>query len=357
MINNTTNQQPLKTLMSQETYQTPNLIKNQLKKNKDIITKCVEQIKIRKPQNAMTIARGSSDHAANFAKYLIETNIGLVTASSAPSVNTVYNSNLNLKNTLVIGISQSGKSPDICYVMNEAKKQGAITIAIVNQVDSPLAEAAEFVIPLHAGPEKAVAATKSYMCTLSALLQFIAIYKQDQKLISALDKLPSQLEEALTYDWSEAVSELKNATNMFVIARGIAFPIAQEAALKFKETSCIQAEPFSSAEVLHGPFALVKPNFPILQFIQSDQTQAENIKLAEKITSLGANTLIAYPENIHIADQNIAKTNLKLPKSIHPLTDTLMIIISFYKMANNLALSRGFDPDSPDNLKKVTETK
>ncbi len=344
-------------LMGQETNQTPGLIKDQLKKNQKIIEHITNHIKQKKPLAAMTIARGSSDHAASFAKYLIETQLGLITSSSAPSINTVYNSKLNLNNMLVIGISQSGKSPDICHVMAEAKKQGAVTIAIVNETNSPLADAAEFVIPLHAGPEKAVAATKSYMCTLSALLQFIAIYKNDNNLLSALDILPTQLEQTLKSDWSGAISELKDSTNMFVIARGTAYPIAQEAALKLKETSCIQAEPFSSAEVLHGPFALIKPNFPALIFIQNDQTKDENIKLAEKITSLGANTIIVYPENIKISNKNIAKTHLILPKSINPLTDSIMIIIAFYKMANTLAISRGFDPDSPENLKKVTETK
>lgn len=348
---------PQNNLMGQETNQTPGLIKNQLIKNKNIIEKCVDHIKQKKPLAAMTIARGSSDHAASFAKYLIETQLGLITSSSAPSVNTVYNSDLNLNNMLVIGISQSGKSPDICHVMTQARKQGAITIAIVNETNSPLADAAEFVIPLHAGPEKAVAATKSYMCTLSALLQFIAIYKNDNNLLSALDKLPSQLEKTLKSDWSDAITQLKDAKNMFVIARGTAYPIAQEAALKLKETSCIQAEPFSSAEVLHGPFALIKPNFPALIFIQNDQTKDENIKLAEKITSLGANTLIVYPNNISIPNKNIAKTHLILPESINSLTDSIVMIIAFYKMANSLAISRGFDPDSPENLKKVTETK
>lgn len=350
-------------IMAQETISAASLIAKQLVSNKNLIQNIAIKIKEKNPIAAVTIARGSSDHAANFAKYLIETQLGIVTASSAPSVHTIYNSDLNLENMLVIGISQSGKSPDICHVMQDAREKGAITLALVNTEDSPLANLAEFVIPLRAGEEKAVAATKSYMCTLSALLQFIAIYNSDNLLESALDNLESQLQQTLNIDFTPVIEALLDTMHMFVIARGVCFPIAQEAALKFKETACIQAEPFSSAEVLHGPFALVKSGFSTLQFIQKDEALAGNLELAKKMTDLGAQTIVLYPENIEekevkkLTDKQTSKLNIALPASIHPLTDPIMIIQAFYAMVNSLAVKRGFDPDNPDNLKKVTETK
>ena len=348
--------------MLQETHEAHICIQKQLKINASLIESITKHLKTKNITTAITIARGSSDHAANFAKYLLETQLGIITASSAPSVNTVYKSKINMKNMLVIGISQSGQSPDICQVMQYAKDQGAITIAIVNNASSNLARAAEFVIPIHAGEEKAVAATKSFMCTLSALLQLVGIYNSDKKLLDALNKLPEQLNMFLQSkkypQWNDAVASLKNAKNMFVIARGTSYPIAQESALKFKETACIQAEPFSSAEVLHGPFALVRPNFYILQYAQDDITLKSNLELAQKMTKLGAHTLLVYPENIKIENKsNIAQILLPIPSSLHPLTDAVMIIQAFYQMANKLAISLGFDPDNPENLKKVTETK
>ena len=358
-------------LMAQETLAAPKLIETQLVKNQPIIEQLVKYLKKHPPIAAMTIARGSSDHSATFAKYLIETQIGIITSSSAPSVNSIYKRNLQLKNVLVIGISQSGKSPDICKVMEHAKQQGAITVALVNEVKSPLADIAEFVIPLHAGPEKAVAATKSFMCTLSALLHIIASYTNNQKLLLALQQLPQQLTQITNTNWQPAVQDLMQTNNMFVIARGTSYPIAQEVALKFKETCCIQAEPFSSAEVLHGPFALIKPNFHSLMFAQKDATLTTNLELIKKMSNLKAQTLLAAPKNCFNIDTNInneqevieqikkisgASIYLPLPDSIDPLTDALMMIQAFYQMVNTLAVARGFDPDQPENLNKVTQT-
>lgn len=305
----------------------------------------------------MTIARGSSDHAASFAKYLIETQLGWVTASQAPSIITTYHSKLNLHNALVIGISQSGKSPDLCQTLSVAKASGALTVALVNQVDSPLAEIAEFVVPLHAGPEHAVAATKSYITALSALIQFVAIAKQDTVLNEALSALPDLLSQSLQMNWSAAVPELVPAVNALVLARGYGFPIAQEAALKLKETSVLHAEAFSSAEVLHGPFALMQPDFPVLQFLQDDASLSGSLALTERMTGLGANTLLAAPAGLVSATECYAKHVLPLPKSVHPIIDPLMAIQAFYMMAADLACARGYNPDQPQNLKKVTETR
>ena len=306
----------------------------------------------------MTVARGSSDHAATYAKYLLETKMGLITSSCAPSVLTLYGTNLYEEGGLIVGISQSGESPDICEMMAEARQKGTLTVAIVNLVDSPMAKAAEYVVPLHAGPELAVAATKSYISSLAALLQLITVYTEDKELSESLERLPDALRSSLEADWSKAIPRLKDIKDALVIARGYGFPIAQEAALKFKETSAIHAEAFSGAEVLHGPFALIREDYPVLMFLQNDVSLSGMLELARKIKSLGAEILMAAPKGL-LSDFQLKECStmkLPVPESVGPLCDPLMIIEAFYIMAAHLAVKRGYDPDSPDNLKKVTET-
>ncbi len=344
-------------IMEKEAISTPEILVQQFAANVAVFTALSQRLQKTPPTFAMTIARGSSDHAATFAKYLLETQLGLVTASAAPSVVTLYHADLQLKNCLVLGLSQSGQSPDIAEMLTAARRAGAITVAIVNQSDSPLAEAAEYVVPLYAGPELAVAATKSYMATLAALVHFIAIVKQDAALLQALSQLPDALRTAITMDWSTAISEYQNSHNTLVIGRGYGFPIAQEAALKFKETARIHAEAFSGAELLHGPFALVQPDFPLLMFGQHDVSLPGILELAKRVKDMGAKVMLAVPPQ---NDKNVLKDTasiiLPLPAALHPVCDPLMIIQAFYVMMARLAVARGFNPDTPANLSKVTKT-
>ncbi len=344
--------------MEQEARETPKIIAKQLQDNEKILLELCSRLEQTPPPFAVTIGRGSSDHACTYAKYLIETTTGLVTASAAPSTVSVYHANLKLKNALVIGISQSGMSPDICTIMQEARKKGAITVALVNNANSPLAKLAEFVIPLHAGAENAVAATKSYITSLTAIAHFISLLSKNKTLIANLHNLPQLLEETLTKDWNSAVQEFENVQKTLVIARGYGFPIALEAALKFKETASIQAEAFSAAEVLHGPFALIKKNHPFLIFAQNDATLDGIMELAIKIKNLGGKPILAIPENSiaqDILDQS-TYLSLPLPQSLNPILDPIMTIQAFYIMVAKLAILRGYNPDSPNNLQKVTET-
>ena len=345
--------------MEKEARQVPEVIAKQTKENLKVLTSLADRLRKSPPSFAMTVARGSSDHAATYAKYLLETKLGIVTSSAAPSVLTIYGTHLYEKGGLIIGISQSGASPDICEMMTEARKKGTLTVAIVNHVDSPMAQAAEYLVPLCAGEEVAVAATKSYLASLSALLQLITICTQEKELSGCLDRLPDVLRAALTMDWNPAIPRLKNIKDTLVIARGYGYPVAQEAALKFKETSAIHAEAFSGAEVLHGPFGLVRKNYPLLLFPQNDASLKGMLELAKKIRSLGAETLMSSPKGLLSSSQlaEAASLVLPLPESLNALCDPLMTIQAFYIMVARLAVSRGYDPDSPDNLKKVTETR
>lgn len=347
------------TLMEQESQESFSRIEKQLLSNDAIIRNICKQIKKKNPKFIVTIGRGSSDHACTFAKYVFETKLHTITASSAPSIVTLYHAPLDMSEALVIGISQSGKSPDLSEMMEEAKKTNALTIALVNQIDSPLAKIAEFTIPLCAGEEKAVAATKSYIASLSAIAHLTAHLTNDYELVEALTLLPKTLKAALTCDWTSAINLLQNAEQALIIGRGYGFPVAQEAALKLKETCAIQAEAFSAAEVLHGPFALIKKDYPFFLFAQNDQTLKGILDLTRKIDQLDGSPMLAVASNLAIFDNypDIAQFTLHLPKSIHPILDPIVAIQVFYIMTARLAVLRGHNPDAPLHLKKVTETR
>lgn len=349
------------TLMQQEALSAPEHVAQQLIENQATISALAKRIQADPPPFAFTIARGSSDHATSFAQYLFSTQLGMITASLPPSVISIYESKLNAKNALAIAISQSGASPDICETLQAARDAGAITVAIVNNINSPLANIAEFVLPMCAGEEHAVAATKTYITSLSAILQLVSALSSDKSLRQALAHLPESLVLASQCDWQVMQDELLQRNNLIVLARGLGYPVAKEAALKFKETCNIHAESFSAAEFQHGPMALVKKNFPILVFAQPDSSFSGTISTCQKLTELGADTLLAVDAiqlNLgKINDPNVARFILPLPPSLHPVCDPLLFIQAFYPMIAQLAVARGYDPDKPENLRKVTTTR
>ncbi len=216
------------------------------------------------PNLALTVARGSSDHAASYFAYLAMQHAGLPVASLPMSVVTLNRSPLRVAGQAVFAFSQSGQSPDLVDSLRILRERGALGIALVNAEDSPLEAASEFVVPLCAGAERSVAATKSFIATLSASARLLAHWQRDHALLAAGQGLAAGLEQAARLDWSPAIEVLRDCQRLMVIGRGAGYAIAQEAALKFKETSAIQAEAFSSAEVRHGPMALVEERYPLL---------------------------------------------------------------------------------------------
>jgi len=325
------------------------IVAEQLFRNEALVEDIAKQLRERQPHVIVTCARGSSDHAATYAKYLIETYAGTPTASFAPSVSSVYAAKQNMSGAVFLALSQSGASPDLLASVTAAKDAGALVIALVNVENSPLAELAHKVIPLHAGPETSVAATKSYIATLTALAHLVAAWTDSDKLRKALAALPGQLQEAWGLDWQPAVDALEAATNFFVIGRGVGLGIAQEAALKFKETAGLHAESYSAAEVRHGPMAIVDRGFPVLLFTQDDGTRAGVDDVVEDFASRGAVVIVAGKSY----DNTV---NLPSLDGVAAATAPIVFIQSFYKMVNALAVKRGYDPDSPPHLRKVTET-
>src|SRR5690349_19490471 len=298
---------------------------------------------------ALTVARGSSDHAASYFASLTMSRVGLPVASLPMSVATLQQAPLQVRNQLALGFSQSGKSPDLVGTMQALREAGALTVAAVNVPGSPLEDACEFYLPLVAGPELSVAATKSYIAMLSVSAQLVAHWQQDAALLDGLKSLPDALRRAGALDWSKAVDELRNVERMIVIGRGLGLAIAQEAALKLKETSGIQAEAFSSAEVRHGPMELIDRDYPLLVFAPRGPEQAGLLQLARDMQARGARVLLAAPEDV-------PEATLPLVSTAHAALDPIAAILSFYVMAAGLAAARGRNPDAPRHLMKVTET-
>ncbi|KQN81480.1 iron dicitrate transport regulator FecR [Sphingomonas sp. Leaf67] len=300
------------------------------------------------PALVVTCARGSSDHAATYGKYLVETLCGVPVASAAPSVASVYATRMERMNALVIAVSQSGRSPDLLRTVESYKAAGARVVALVNVEDSPLAALADTVLPLSAGPETSVAATKSFIASLTGLAAIAAHWSEDQALLTALNDLPAQLEAAFDLDWTTVADTLVQARNLFVIGRGYSFGVAQEAALKMKETSALHAEAFSSAEVRHGPMAIINDGFPLLGFATSDDAGDDVRAAAAEFASRGA--------AVHLADASDGDSHPPTIRS-HPAIEPILMIQSFYRMVNTVSLRRGLNPDQPPHLRKVTETR
>jgi glucosamine--fructose-6-phosphate aminotransferase (isomerizing) len=334
--------------MFQEAMQAPMVVTAQLAQNAARLRDLGARLRAEPPRAVVTCARGSSDHAATYARYLIEALTHVLTSSAAPSVSSVYEAQSDLEGALFIAISQSGQSPDLLSATRNARESGALTVALCNTPDSPLMELVDVAVPLHAGAERSVAATKSYIASLSCIAQLVAYWTEDRRLLATLPQIPGLLERAWQCDWTRGVETLRSAVNLFVVARGYGLGIAQEAALKLKETCGLHAEAFSSAEVKHGPMALVRAGFPVLMFTQRDDTRAGIEELAAEFAARGAYVLIAGAD---------AKGAITLPViAAHPVIEPLLTIQSFYGMANALALARGLDPDRPHHLHKVTET-
>ncbi len=337
--------EPTDTLMFREAAEAAEVIARQFDRNHAVMEQLAASLRATPPPFVVTCARGSSDHAATYGKYLLETQLGVVVASASPSVGSVYSVPLQLRGALFIVISQSGKSPDLLRNAEAAKAAGARVVALVNVEDSPLAQLADTVIPLHAGAERSVAATKSYLASLAALLQLAAYWKQDDALRAALQRLPDALRQAWQCEWTAVTDGLVDAGNLFVLGRGLGLGAAQEAALKFKETCGLHAEAYSSAEVRHGPMALVGPGFPVLAFAQPDETGAGTQAVADEFAARGAKVWLAGGGGA-----------LPVADAPHPLCAPLLTVQSFYRAINALALRRGHNPDLPPHLNKVTET-
>lgn len=314
------------------------------------LAELVAKLGRRPPEVVVTCARGSSAHAATFAKHLIERHLGIPVAAAAPNITTIYRQPLRLRNQLFLTISQSGLSDDLIETSIAARAAGALTAAIVNDPKSPLASACEIVLPMAAGPELSVAATKTFIASLAALLRLTAQWAGNEKMVAGCDRLPARLEAAARLDWGEALAPLADANSLVAIGRGPTLAIAREAALKLKETCALHAEAFSGAEFRHGPIALVSSTYPILVLAPADEFALGLADLVADLRRKGARVLVAEPGE-------------KFPGRLPALApdqgdaDAICLIQSFYAFLVRLAARRGADIERPRHLQKVTRTR
>ena len=314
------------------------------------LAELVQRLRRRPPHVVVTCARGSSAHAATFGKHLIERYIGIPVAEAAPNIASVYGQPLRLENQLFIAISQSGRSDDLVALAASAKAAGALTVAMVNATDGPLVPACDIVLPICAGPELSVAASKTFVATLGALLRLTAAWTEDASLEAAIGRLPDRLAAAAEFDWSELVEALAGTASLVTIGRGPTLAIAREASLKLKETCQLHAEAFSGAEFLHGPVALISSRCPVLMFMPTDVAAEGMRQLAARLRAEGTALLAAEPGGA-------CPGRLPAPPSDHPETDAVCLIQSFYAALVRLAERLGTDVDRPRHLQKVTRTR
>ena len=337
------------TQMRREVLEIPDAVERLLTDGAAAIEAAAEALRARDPLFLATVARGSSDHVATYLKYASELMLGVPVASVGPSVASIYKAPLKLGNAACIGVSQSGKSPDIVELSRSARADGAFTIAVTNEPNSPLAETCDHCLPIHAGPELSVAATKTFVNSAVAGLLMLARWKDDAEITRAIHALPEQLAKAAQIDWPEMCAAIGGRKSLFTLGRGPVIAMSHEAALKFKETCQLHAESYSSAEVLHGPVSIVEKNFPVLAMTAADAAEGPLIDVADEIASKGA-SVFATSDKARVAKR------LEFVRTNHALTDPIALIVSFYAMVEKVAAERGINPDAPRHLKKVTET-
>jgi glutamine---fructose-6-phosphate transaminase (isomerizing) len=339
--------------MLDEALQAPHRVATLLSRDEAAYAALAAQLRAAPPHGLLTLARGSSDHAAHHLAYLVMARLGRLVTSMPLSLVTLHKSRIAGPGLCAFGFSQSGQSPDLVEPTQAFRLAGAMTVALVNDAGSPLAAAAEHLLPLHAGIERSVAATKSYIAQLVAGARVVAHWQDDAALHGALAGLPAALERAAALDWAPAVDALADAGQLFVIGRGLGQAVAQEAALKFKETCGIHAEAFSGAELLHGPMALVGQGWPLLVLAPRGPAQAGLVDVAQRMRQRGALVLLAAPAGTP-GTEGLA--TLPLVHTGHEDLDAIAVVQSFYPMVEALARARGRDPDRPPFLAKVTRT-
>jgi glutamine---fructose-6-phosphate transaminase (isomerizing) len=331
------------THMEREAREAPDAVARFLERNAKALIALGGRLRIMDPPVVLTSARGSSDHAAGYLKYLTEIALGVPCASIGASVASVYGARIRVQNCLTVTISQSGQSPDIVSLQEATKSAGALTVAIVNAEDSPAAKSADICLAMHAGPEQSIAATKSFIVSLVASAAIIAAWRQDAELQQAIQHLPEQLQRACELEWSSFVIQAKAVDSLYVLGRGPSFPIAAETALKLKETCALHAEAYSVAEVMHGPLELVQPGFPVLVYAQADQALERTRAAISRLKSMGAQVSVAGAE-------------LPVIVTDHALLTPIPMIQTAHLAIEAISRKRGRNPDVPRQLKKVTET-
>ncbi len=341
------------TLLEQEIWSQPEVIQRLLERETKHIQRIVEQLPAF--DYALIAARGSSDHAATYAKYAWTTLAGYPVALAAPSLLTMYKTRMRLANALVVGISQSGQSPDIIAVVEEGKRQGRPTLAITNDGTSPLAAMADHVVELHAGPEQSVAATKTYTAQLAVMAMFAATFSGNVQHLGALQQLPAAIESTLRLasGLAQSVERYRFMESCIIIGRGYNYATSFELALKLKELTYLMATAYSSADFRHGPIATIEHGLPVFMVMPAGATYDDMHDLALDLQQRGAELLVISDSEQALS---LARTALPISPGVPEWLSPLTTIIPGQLFALHLALTKGLNPDMPRGLHKVTRT-
>jgi glucosamine--fructose-6-phosphate aminotransferase (isomerizing) len=341
--------------LESEIREQPEVLQRLLEEERTNIEQVADAIRKLAPNFIVLAARGSSDNAARYGQYMFGTANGLTVALATPSLFTLYKQPPRMDGALVLGISQSGQSPDIVSVLEEGRRQGVLTVAITNDPHSSLAEVAEHTICLHTGPERSVAATKTYTASLMALAMLSTALGEDTKRSRALEALPDLISGVLTSapDVINAAERYRYADTCVVVGRGYNYATAYEIALKLKELTYILAEPYSSADFQHGPLALVEHDFPVVAIVPEGRTAGELVELFRQLKEQGAELVIISARRDALG---LAQTPLRLPAEVPDWLSPLVSVVPGQLFALGVALAKGFDPDHPRGLRKVTLT-
>jgi glucosamine--fructose-6-phosphate aminotransferase (isomerizing) len=343
--------------MAADIAEQPEVFSRLLDERAGEIATVAAQIARRQPRNVIFTARGTSDHAALYGAYLTEIRLGIPAGLASPSAITLYGARPDLRDALVVGVSQSGGSPDLVEVVRVAREQGALTLAVTNAPDSPLSQAAELHVDVAAGTERAVAATKSYTAELLALLLLVeGIRATDGALPAeeraALAELPRLAEQTLADETvTQIAGRYRFADRVVTTGRGYAYPTAREAALKLMETSYVAALAFSGADLLHGPLAMADPDVPVLAVVGGGPGGRSMRDVLARLGERRADLVVFS------ADPDVVAHGLRVPTpAVDERYGPLLDIMPLQRLALSLALARGEDPDAPRGLKKITAT-
>lgn len=339
------------TLMQQEIYEQIELLPKSVQFNQSTMAQIGKIVKEKKIQFVVYTARGSSDNAGIYFKYLLEVHAGMVVSFAAPSVITLYEGKPHLTNTLVIGVSQSGKAKDVYAVLELAKTQGAVTVAITNHSDSPLAQLADFHLDLAMGSEKSVAATKTFTAQMLLLAHLANHLSLNDSLQSDLSQVYSLMKETLKQDShiQEVAKQFIHDESVFVLGRGYSYGVADELALKLQETAYIKAMAFATSDFYHGPFALANKDSKFIVLAPQDSSYQNSKEIIEKIEELGAQVLV------FTCAKQAKEPKITLPNAPQSMV-VFPLILASQLLSLYISLAKGLNPDTPRGLKKVTIT-
>ncbi len=341
--------------MLKEIKESPQALARVVQREGNRMERIVAAIEEQEISSVTFVARGTSDNAALYGKYLIESMIGIPSHLAAPSIVTIYKSKFRAERTLVIGISQSGEGTDVNEYLAHSRETGSMTVAITNTRGSGITKAASETIYLHAGREESVAATKTYVAQCAALLMLVSIWAKHKTALSLLPKLPEAAEQVLALEDNirAGVERYRFADQAVVLGRGYHYASAKEMALKLMETCYLPTQPFSIADFMHGPIAMIHEGFPTFLFITRGKMSSPMIEIAKNLHQKGTESVIFSNTT---ETKKYASTHFMMPRSLPEVATPITYIIAAQLFAYNLSVTRGLDPDKPKFLQKITKT-